>query len=116
MKFCPECRNMLYEMSVVEGVMSYRCRKCSYSEPVSAMVYEHKLQEDTTAQFAANPYLKEDPTLPRFTTIRCPNASCPSKSDGKNDVVGVKVDATNVVWMYQCARCETTWKQSARST
>lgn len=116
MKFCPECRNMLYEMAMVEDVMSYRCRKCTYSEPVSAMVYEHNLQEDTTGQVAANPYLKEDPTLPRFTSIKCPNQTCPSKSDSVNDVVGVKVDATNVVWMYQCARCNTTWKQSARSS
>lgn len=119
LKFCPSCNNMLYTATNTEaGTASFQCRKCPYSEPITKenpLVYEHSLKEDTTVQLITNPYLKEDPTLPRFTTIQCPNPECPSKKGVTPDVVGVKIDATNVVWMYQCALCDTTWKQSARS-
>jgi len=122
MKFCPVCRNMLYaidESTNDEGtkfaVLS--CRKCEYTEPLSRdnpVVYEHLLREDKSDRLALNPYLKFDPTLPRFTEIVCPTKDCPSKN-GKSDVVGVKLDAKDLIWMYQCAKCDTTWKQNARA-
>ena len=123
MKFCPTCRNMLYaidEATNDEGqkfaVLS--CRKCEYTESVTRdnpLVYEHVLREDKSDRLALNPYLKHDPTLPRFVEIVCPNAECPTKKGAVPDVVGVKLDARNVVWMYQCANCDFTWKQSARA-
>uniref|UniRef100_A0A6C0CUY1 DNA-directed RNA polymerase II subunit RPB9-like zinc ribbon domain-containing protein n=1 Tax=viral metagenome TaxID=1070528 RepID=A0A6C0CUY1_9ZZZZ len=123
MKFCPACRNMLYavdEKANDDGdkfaVLS--CRKCDYTEPLSRdspVVYEHILQEDKSERLALNPYLKFDPTLPRFSEIVCPEKDCPSKRGKKNDVVGVKLDAKDLVWMYQCVLCDTTWKQSARA-
>jgi hypothetical protein len=93
------------------------CRKCSYKEPVSSehpILYDHSLREDKTVRLALNPYLKYDPTLPRFKEIVCPNTDCPSKAGRTSDVVGVKIDAANVIWMYQCVHCDYTWKQSAR--
>lgn len=97
----------------------HQCRKCTYKEAITKenpLVYEHSLKADMTAKLILNPYLKQDPTLPRFTTIQCVNVECPSRRGGaESDVVGVKIDPTNVVWMYQCANCDTTWKQSART-
>jgi hypothetical protein len=76
-------------------------------------VYEHDLQQDTSVQHSINPYLKYDPTLPRFTTMICPNDKCATR--GKDsDIVGIKLDPVNVTWLYQCAVCDTTWKQLAR--
>jgi len=95
------------------------CRKCEYKESVTRenpVVYEHILREDKSDRLAMNPYLKHDPTLPRFTEIVCPSKECPSKQGSKPDVVGVKLDAKHIVWMYQCANCDTTWKQSARAS
>lgn len=118
MKFCPKCNNMLYTITEAETGAFYACRRCTYREPITRenpMVYEHSLKEDTTAKLIVNPYLKQDPTLPRFKTIACPNPGCPTKSGRSNDVVGVKLDAVNVTWMYQCAVCDTTWKQNAQS-
>jgi DNA-directed RNA polymerase subunit M/transcription elongation factor TFIIS len=117
MKFCPDCGNMLYAVAESAEGAFFQCRKCVYKEAITQanpLVYEHSLKEDTTAKLVMNPYLKFDPTLPRFTTIVCPNAECPSKRGATPDVVGVKLDATNVIWMYQCALCDTTWKQGAR--
>ena len=64
-------------------------------------------------QTSAQPYLKHDPTLPRFTNMKCPNPVCPTKGKESN-IVGIKLDAKNVMWMYQCAACNSTWKQAAR--
>jgi DNA-directed RNA polymerase subunit M/transcription elongation factor TFIIS len=123
MKFCPVCRNMLYaidEAANDEGVKFavLSCRKCEYTESLTRdnpVVYEHILREDKSDRLALNPYLKFDPTLPRFTEIVCPTKDCPSKHGKKPDVVGVKLDAKDMVWMYQCANCDTTWKQNARA-
>jgi DNA-directed RNA polymerase subunit M/transcription elongation factor TFIIS len=108
MRFCPDCKNMLYYIEAGAGGIELKCRNCQYSEASPTLLYEHNLREDTTAHLIVNPYLAQDPTLPRFKTIKCPNDTCTS-----NDVVGVKIDAVNVVWMYQCAVCSTSWKQSA---
>jgi DNA-directed RNA polymerase subunit M/transcription elongation factor TFIIS len=123
MKFCPQCRNVLYSIeeettSKGESYAIQKCRKCDYKEKISPehpLIYEHKLKEDTSIKLTLNPYLKYDPTLPRFTEIQCPSKDCPSKTNAKSDVVGVKIDKHNVIWMYQCAICDTTWKQNAQA-
>jgi DNA-directed RNA polymerase subunit M/transcription elongation factor TFIIS len=119
MKFCPECKNVLYSIEEESGHAVQKCRKCEYQEKISPdhpIVYEHVLREDTSAKLVLNPYLKYDPTLPRFSEIQCPAPECPSRSGKKADVVGVKIDRQNVIWMYQCANCDTTWKQNAQAT
>lgn len=116
MKFCPDCRNFLYDIEEREGLALLKCRSCKYEERVdkeNAVVYEHDLQRDTSVQHSINPYLKHDPTLPRFTNMVCPNKECPTKGKESN-IVGIKLDSTNVAWLYQCAVCDTTWKQLAR--
>lgn len=114
MKFCPDCKYMLYTVEEEEGSgVKLKCRKCAYTEDAPVLLYEHNLREDTTARLIVNPYLTQDPTLPRFKTIQCANEDCPSRGK-ESDIVGLKIDSTNVVWMYQCAVCSTSWKQAAR--
>lgn len=114
MKFCPDCKNMLYTLEQNEGGhVELKCRKCSYAEDAPSLLYEHNLREDSTARLAANPYLSQDPTLPRFSTIECHNEKCPTRGK-ESDIVGVKIDKENVVWLYQCAVCSTSWKQASR--
>jgi DNA-directed RNA polymerase subunit M/transcription elongation factor TFIIS len=111
MKFCPDCQNFLYVLEEGDGV-GFKCRKCPYVEKIShanPLVYEHKLKEDRATQLVMNENLEHDPTLPRFTTIRCPTQGCPS-----NDVVAVKLSREDVIWMYKCAVCKVAWKQAAR--
>lgn len=123
MKFCPNCRNMLYsidEDTSKDGTKFavLNCRKCEYKETIDRehpVVYEHSLREDKSVRLAVNPYLKHDPTLPHFTQLVCPNTECPTKRGAQPDVVGVKIDAKNLVWMYQCVNCDYSWKQNARS-
>lgn len=119
-KFCNQCNNFLYaiEERVVEGTRKafQKCRSCPFEREVgkaNPVVYEHDLRQDTSVQHSINPYLKYDPTLPRFTTMVCPNTSCPTQGKDSN-IVGIKLDSVNVAWFYQCAVCSATWKQHAR--
>lgn len=121
MKFCPACRNMLFgiDEETVDGTKTavLSCRKCPYTEPVNSenpLVYEHVLREDKTSRLAINPYLKNDPTLNHLDNIECPNEECVSHSKSvKNDVVAVKINEKNLIWMYQCVHCNASWKQSS---
>jgi DNA-directed RNA polymerase subunit M/transcription elongation factor TFIIS len=116
MKFCEKCNNMLYAIEEREKKAYLKCRSCSYEEEIAKenpIVYDHDLQQDTSVQYSINPYLKYDPTLPRFHTMICPNDTCETRGKESN-IVGVKLDPVNVLWLYQCAACGTTWKQFAR--
>lgn len=121
MKFCPACRNMLYSIDedTIDGkkVAVMACRKCEYKQAVSSqnpLVYEHVLHEDRTSKLVSNPYLKNDPTLDHLSNIKCPNVECPANtSDAKADVVPVKINEKDLIWLYQCVNCSTTWKQAA---
>ena len=95
------------------------CRKCEYKEAVpesNPVVYEHILRGTSGTTLAMNPYLKYDPTLEHLSNIVCPNKECPTKSNKSivPDVVPVEIDNKNLVWMYQCAHCDSTWTQSSR--
>lgn len=124
MKFCPLCRNMLYgiDEDKVDDVNTavLTCRKCEYKEALSSdnpVVYEHVLKQHASQTLAMNPYLKYDPTLEHLTNIVCPNKECPSIIEKKTpDVVPVELDHANLLWMYQCAHCNTTWTQTSRAT
>jgi DNA-directed RNA polymerase subunit M/transcription elongation factor TFIIS len=113
MKFCTDCKNMLYVIEEAEGgSINLNCRNCPYTEKAPALLYEHNIREDIAAQLESNPYLTQCPTLPRFKTIRCINEQCPTQQS-ESDIVGVKIDKDNVVWMYKCAVCKTAWKQAS---
>jgi DNA-directed RNA polymerase subunit M/transcription elongation factor TFIIS len=116
MKFCKDCHNFLYDIVEREKTAFLKCRSCPYEEPVSKtdpVVYEHDLQQDTSVQYSINKYLKFDSTLPRFKSMVCPNHICPTRGK-ESDIVGIKLDPINIVWMYQCAVCDEMWKQSAK--
>ena len=121
MEFCPTCGNMLYafteEVIADKKVAVRMCRTCTYKKPVTRenpLVYERNLRQENTASLAMNPYLKHDPTLEHLTNIICPNEDCETNTDGEDrDVVPVEIDNKKLVWMYQCAVCNTTWTQSA---
>jgi DNA-directed RNA polymerase subunit M/transcription elongation factor TFIIS len=124
MKFCPACRNMLFgiDEDVVDGTKTavLTCRKCDFKEAIgdqNSMVYEHVLREDKTSRLILNPNLKNDPTLDHLSNIVCPNADCPANLKTANpDVVPVKINQKDLIWMYQCVNCDTTWKQASRAT
>jgi hypothetical protein len=99
--------------------LEYYCRQCGNNESQEVNISVSKTiikQNDQKFSHIINRFTKLDPTLPRINTIDCPNKDCLTKKGTKNDIVGVKIDKQNLVWMYQCTICDTTWKQNSQAT
>ena len=118
MHFCIKCENMYYIKlrEDDEKQLIYYCRNCGHEEdkPVDSDICV--LRTDVKSNHikythVVNEYTKEDPTLPRITTIRCPNQECPSNNDKTDrEIIYIRYDDTNMKYMYLCAKCDTMWK------
>jgi DNA-directed RNA polymerase subunit M/transcription elongation factor TFIIS len=123
MYFCTKCDNMYY-IKVDEddsNKLIHYCRRCGYedstitSDDVCVLNTHIKRSEDRYNQ-VINSYTKDDATLPRSSTIRCPNSKCPSNTEGKSrEVIYLRYDDVKLSYIYMCAHCETTWKTNAQA-
>jgi len=97
----------------------YYCRNCGFED--STLTSENICVSETTVRRDSqkytqtiNEYTKEDPTLPRITTIRCPNQECKSNKEGEEassrEVLYIRYDDKNMKYIYMCAVCDTVWK------
>jgi len=121
MHFCEKCQNMYYlKISEEDGnKLIYYCRNCGFED--STLTSENICVSETTVRRDSqkytqtiNEYTKEDPTLPRITTIRCPNQECKSNKEGEEassrEVLYIRYDDKNMKYIYMCAVCDTVWK------
>ena len=118
MHFCEKCKNMYYlKIGEEDGSkLIYYCRNCGHED--NTLTAENVCVSSTTVRRDSqkyaqtiNKYTKEDPTLPRITTIRCPNQGCASNKDGANrEVLYIRYDDKNMKYIYMCATCDTVWK------
>jgi DNA-directed RNA polymerase subunit M/transcription elongation factor TFIIS len=83
MHFCSNCGNMYYiRLTDTNGIVYY-CRNCGHEDDtvtIDDVVVSHtSLSSTGKNQYAhvVNKYTKLDPTLPRISTILCPNMECP---------------------------------------
>ena len=82
MHFCTECGNMYYiRLTDTNGIVYY-CRNCGHEDDtitIDDVVVSHTTLRSGNDQYAhvVNKYTKLDPTLPRISTILCPNMECP---------------------------------------
>ena len=82
MHFCTECGNMYYiRLTDTNGIVYY-CRNCGHEDDtitIDNVVVSHTSLKSGKNQYAhvVNKYTKLDPTLPRISTILCPNTECP---------------------------------------
>jgi len=121
MHFCVKCHNMYYlkiNADVNTNKLIYYCRNCGHEdETLSAeniCVSRTDITRNTnTYEHMINEFTKLDPTLPRTTTIKCPNQECKSNSeDISREVLYIRYDDTNMKYIYLCAVCDTLWKTS----
>lgn len=118
MNFCTKCDNMYYIRisSTNENDLTYYCRNCGNEDTnidqenicVSKMQLKREQQKIDNV---INKYTKLDPTLPRTNTIKCPNSECISNKNKneKQEVVYIRYDDINMLYIYLCAKCDTTW-------
>lgn len=124
MFFCEKCDNMYYIKIGDESnsnKLIYYCRNCGNENTefnntnicVSKTIVKGNVDGNNMSHFI-NEYTKFDPTLPRITTIKCPNQSCNTNSVGANkverEVLYIRYDDSNMKYLYLCCRCETKWK------
>jgi DNA-directed RNA polymerase subunit M/transcription elongation factor TFIIS len=81
MHFCTECHNMYYiRLTETNGIVYY-CRNCGHEDDTitidNIVVSQTSLQAGSNHTNIVNKYTKLDPTLPRISTIQCPNTECP---------------------------------------
>lgn len=123
MHFCIKCDNMYYIKLREDdnNKLIYYCRNCGHEEEKPTDSDICVLRTDVKSNqvkftHVVNEYTKEDPTLPRITTIRCPNQECPSNTDkAEREIIYIRYDDTNIKYMYLCAKCDFMWKTTNNS-
>jgi len=102
----------------------YYCRNCGEEDDslqeTNLFVSKKDIQVTMNYKNKINKYTKLDPTLPRITTIDCPNSECSSnkstdgeEKDGNSnekEILYIRYDDKNMKFVYLCANCDTVWK------
>ena len=119
MKFCNHCSNMLY-ISINEentNELVYYCRNCGEKDETltndNICVLETNFKKgEQTFNHIINKYTKKDPTLPRISNVKCPNAACQTnvKSDVVPEIIYMRYDDEALKYLYICVTCDTVWK------
>lgn len=58
-----------------------------------------------------NEYIYEDPTLSKTSRIPCPSPKCDAV-----ETIPLRYNASNMSYVYTCAKCKYTWRPSNEST
>lgn len=120
MKFCTQCDNMYYiAVSETDGnKLTYYCRNCGHVDNTAenegvCVLKTHFKKAEQKFNHIINPYTKLDPTLPRITNGKCPNAECQTNKgspDKPSNILYMRYDDDDLKYLYMCVECDTTWK------
>ena len=118
MHFCIVCNNMYY-LRIDEqnpNKLDYYCRNCGNEDKILAQdnmcVSKTFIKKsDNSFNHIINEYTKLDPTLPRVSTILCPNPDCETNTNNKKrEIIYIRYDDTNMKYVYLCSECSTIWQ------
>ena len=118
MHFCSVCNNMYY-LRIDEqnpNKLDYYCRNCGHEDKLLAhenmcVSKTYIKKNDQSFNHIINEYTKLDPTLPRVSTILCPNPDCETNTNKvKREIIYIRYDDTNMKYVYLCSTCDTVWK------
>jgi len=103
-----------------DNKLIYYCRNCGHEDDILTKEYicvSNTQLKRTEQKYShiINKYTKLDPTLPRTTTIKCPNSECSSnkKEDEiskQNEVIYIRYDDIHMKYIYICVNCDGMWK------
>ena len=119
LKYCSVCENYLYMQVDAESQELRRmCRKCGFKEESSGgLVMEMMIQQRSTEGYKIllNEFTRKDPRLPHIRkNITCPNAACESNHGKEPDVIYIKYDVINLMYLYICDICGDQWHSRSR--
>ena len=136
MRFCVNCKNMLYLQleSATSNTLVYYCRVCEYkdTEDVDYVNVGHSVlstqfkKGEQRFNHIINRYTKLDPTLPRIYNMKCPRLECKTNEtssssetekgqektktgDKETEIIYMRYDDDNMKYLYICAECDHVW-------
>jgi len=125
MKFCEVCNNMYYNQLDANdpNKLTHYCRYCGHVdeslsiEGVCVLNTQFKKgNESKSLELMVNRFTKLDPTLPRTTSMKCPNAECltnTTENDKKpTEIIYMRYDDDNMKYLYICVKCNHKWVNS----
>lgn len=121
-RFCPICRYYLYlqvnnpEPEDPSKRSLYRlCRNCGFKEEdekgglLSEIIVGERSAEGYKILF--NEHTKFDPNLPHLRGVmKCPDPACESNHGKESDIIYMKYDSVNLLYMYICNLCGYRWR------
>jgi DNA-directed RNA polymerase subunit M/transcription elongation factor TFIIS len=116
---CPKCdyymplQRISDEAADLEFIR--KCRNCGHQQQEEpGLVMEMTVQEKISDSYKVvlNEFTRKDPRLPHVKNLKCPNSDCPSRQPGgpESDVIYIKYDTPNLMFIYLCNNCTTQWK------
>ena len=125
MHFCKICNNMYYlKLNPIDmNSLIYYCRNCgdednNLNTEDNCVLNTQICGGDIDNSRIINKFTKYDVTLPRSSTIRCPNQDCITNIKSRNDddtkpeneVIYLRYNDDDMKYIYICSHCDTTWK------
>ena len=94
------------------------CRKCGFKEDSKGgLVMEMMIQQRSSEGYKVllNEFTRKDPRLPHIRkNIACPNVACESNHGKDPDVIYIKYDLVNLMYLYICDICGDQWHSRSR--
>ena len=113
-RFCPVCNYYLYLQVGEDQALSRLCRNCGFHEQDNGgMVMEMMIQERSAEGYKIllNEFTRKDPRLPHLKNIKCAEPACDSNHGAAEpDIIYIKYDAINMLYLYICDVCGFMWK------
>ncbi len=121
MNFCDFCDNLLH-LAEIDNNLIHICstckRTCELPKNFNPCVMQQNYGGDEKVFYECfiNKYTKYDPTLPRVSSIPCPNKDCKSnlpdeKDKIKNEIIYVRYNEEDMRYVYLCCNCDQSWIQ-----
>jgi DNA-directed RNA polymerase subunit M/transcription elongation factor TFIIS len=116
LEFCNVCENYLY-LDTSNDKLTKSCKTCGYKKDgegglITETIIHAKSSEEY--KYVVNEFTKQDPRLPHFKNLKCPNAACASQTTGQNDVIVIKYDQKQLRFVYICSICDAKWRSGTR--
>lgn len=121
MRFCEICNNMYYNQldPTDPNKLTNYCRYCgnidtTVSVDGACVLVTHfkKGNENKSLDLMVNRFTKLDPTLPRTTSLKCPNSECVTNTPSyktPTEIIYMRYDDDNMKYLYICIECDHKW-------
>lgn len=113
--FCPVCGYYLYlDSNGLNEELFRECKNCSYKEQDNkgGLISEILIQERAAEGYKIllNEFTRRDPRLPHIRGVmKCPDPTCESNHGKESDIIYIKYDAINLLYLYICDVCGYQW-------